>query len=458
MTMEPTLEEQQWLADTRRRARAGMNNRALLAELLFGPVFFAAVAVMWWIQPPHGLNVIALICCVAVMALANRVKFETPFGYTVATQLAFVPMVFALPAAIVPLAFALSLALAMSSDIVAGNRRPISLLRAPGNSFSAVFPCLVFVVAGVRPIDAGPLLLLAALGAQLAGDFTISSFYFAFERHADLRQQLRDSWVYLIDVALSGVGLAVAEEMHAVPYAVLAVAPLLGLLAYFAHEREGRLGNLIELNETYRGTALLLGDVIAADDGYTGEHSQDVVALALAVGDQLGLDVERRRNLEFGALLHDVGKISIPKEIINKPGKLTAEEWELMKTHTTEGQRMLARVGGFMLEVGQIVRSHHERWGGGGYPDGLAGATIALEARIITCCDSWNAMRTDRPYRPALSYAAAMAELVDNSGTQFDPEIVKALVRVVSAEAQLLPPPDRPAPVEQRVYAASSAS
>ena len=89
----------------------------------------------------------------------------------------------------------------------------------------------------------------------------------------------------------------------------------------------------------------------------------------------------------------------MPKEIINKPGKLDAREWEIMTTHTTAGQEMLDRIGGFMRKVGLIVRSHHERWDGGGYPDGLAGEEIPLEARIIACCDSWSAMRTDRSYR-----------------------------------------------------------
>ena len=101
------------------------------------------------------------------------------------------------------------------------------------------------------------------------------------------------------------------------------------------------------------------------------------------------------RNLEFGALLHDVGKVAIPKEIINKPGKLDPHEWEIIKTHTVEGQRMLDQVGGFMSDVGRIVRSHHERWDGGGYPDGLAGEAIPIEARIISACDTWNAMTTD---------------------------------------------------------------
>jgi putative nucleotidyltransferase with HDIG domain len=190
----------------------------------------------------------------------------------------------------------------------------------------------------------------------------------------------------------------------------------------------------VELNNAYRGTAIALGDVVEADDGYTGEHSRGVVALALAVAEAMGLDAVTRRNLEFGALLHDVGKIAIPKEIINKPGKLDPHEWEVIKTHTVEGQKMLDQVGGFMQEVGLIVRSHHERWDGGGYPDGLAGTAIPIEARIIACCDTWNAMRTDRSYRKALACEAAMAELVASAGSQLDPRVVQTLVEVVGAE------------------------
>jgi HD-GYP domain-containing protein (c-di-GMP phosphodiesterase class II) len=110
---------------------------------------------------------------------------------------------------------------------------------------------------------------------------------------------------------------------------------------------------------------------------------------------------------------------------------LDPQEWQIIKTHTLEGQKMLDRVGGFMRHVGLIVRSHHERWDGGGYPDGLVGEAIPLEARIISSCDSWNAMRTDRSYRKALPYDAALAELVSNAGGQFDPGIVDTLVGLV---------------------------
>ena len=140
------------------------------------------------------------------------------------------------------------------------------------------------------------------------------------------------------------------------------------------------------------------------------------------------------RNLEFGALLHDVGKVAVPKAIINKPGPLDEEEWRIVRGHTIEGQRMLDRVGGFMREVGVIVRAHHERWDGGGYPDGLAGAAIPIEARIIAACDAWNAMTTDRAYRAALPEPDAAREMFDNAGRQFDPQVASAVLLAVAVE------------------------
>ena len=155
----------------------------------------------------------------------------------------------------------------------------------------------------------------------------------------------------------------------------------------------------IELSRAYRGTTLLLSDVLEVDDEYTGFHSRSVVSLSVAVADAMGLSPKERRNVEFGALLHDVGKIAVPKEIINKPGPLTDDEWMVIKTHTIEGQRMLDRVGGLLSEVGRVVRSSHEKWDGTGYPDGLVGEQIPVGSAIVCCCDAFNAMTTDRSYR-----------------------------------------------------------
>jgi HD-GYP domain-containing protein (c-di-GMP phosphodiesterase class II) len=202
-------------------------------------------------------------------------------------------------------------------------------------------------------------------------------------------------------------------------------------MSVFSREREARMEQLIELNDAYRGTALVLGDVVEADDAYTGEHCRGVVRLSVDVARALGLDAERCRNVEFSALLHDVGKIAIPNEIINKPGKLDEQEWAVVKMHTIEGQRMLETVGGLMRSVGRIVRSSHERWDGAGYPDGLRGEEIPLEARIVSACDAFDAMTTTRSYRKAMSTDVAVTELAANSGTQFDPAVIAALLEVV---------------------------
>jgi HD-GYP domain-containing protein (c-di-GMP phosphodiesterase class II) len=199
----------------------------------------------------------------------------------------------------------------------------------------------------------------------------------------------------------------------------------------FAAERRVRTEQALALSHAYRGTAMLLGDLVEEDDAYTGDHSRGVLSLALRVSDQLGLDARQRRDLEFAALLHDVGKVAIPNEILHKAGPLTQEEMALMRTHTLEGHRILGRFGGVLGEVGRIVRACHERWDGAGYPDGLAGERIPLAARIIFACDAFNAMTTDRSYRDARSLDEALSELRANAGTQFDPRVVEVVARVV---------------------------
>jgi putative nucleotidyltransferase with HDIG domain len=433
MSLNPDLDEQQLLAETYRRAGARMSTREVVGETLTGGSFFVVAAALWWLQPPGSFAVWPLVLCVLVLALATVARFDTPIGFTVPTQLAFVPLLFAAPVALAAPAVVVAMLIVAVRDVARGEVPASRLLITPSNAWFAVGPVAVFVIAGVTPAHAGAAILLAALIAQFAVDFTAAALREAISRSLDVTTLLRESWVYGIDAALSGVALVVARA--ASPAAVLALVPLLGLLALFGHERRQRLEGLLELGSAYRGTALVLGDVVEADDGYTGEHCKSVVSLALDVADVLKLDAQRRRNLEFGALLHDVGKIAIPKEIINKPGKLDAAEWTVIKTHTVEGQKMLERVGGFMRDVGLIVRSHHERWDGAGYPDGLSGERIPLEARIIACCDTWNAMRTDRAYRKALPHEVALTELMANVGTQFDPAVVEALLEVIEPAA-----------------------
>jgi putative nucleotidyltransferase with HDIG domain len=248
------------------------------------------------------------------------------------------------------------------------------------------------------------------------------------------RIQLRAmTLVYLIDFGLAPIGLAVAFAAQGNVAGVLLALPLVVLLRVFSRERKVRIDHELELRDAYRGTAFLLGDVIEADDAYTGTHSRDVVTLALAVADELGLTARERRDVEFAALLHDVGKVRIPNEIINKPGPLTDEERKVIEQHTIEGERMLLRVGGLLGEIGRIVRACHERWDGTGYPDRLQGEEIPLEARIIFACDAFHAMTTDRPYRKALPVGEALQRLAAAAGSQFDPAVVKVCLRVLEA-------------------------
>ena len=214
--------------------------------------------------------------------------------------------------------------------------------------------------------------------------------------------------------------MAAADE----PAAALLVVALFPLLIGFEREREARIEHSLELGRAYRGTALLLRDLLEEDDEYTGHHTEDVVVLSVQVAEQLGVDEDVLRETEMGALLHDIGKIAVPDEIINKPGALNDEEWAIMKTHTVEGERMLQQVGGLLSSVGVVVRASHERWDGGGYPDGLVGEQIPVAARIVSACDAFNAMTTDRSYRKALPLSVAVGELRANAGTQFAPEVV----------------------------------
>jgi putative nucleotidyltransferase with HDIG domain len=188
-----------------------------------------------------------------------------------------------------------------------------------------------------------------------------------------------------------------------------------------------------DLENTFITTLAALSEALEHKDAYTAAHAREVEELSALVGARLGLDEDELRILRYAALLHDIGKIAIPTEILNKPAKLTDEEFEQIKQHTVIGARMLERIP-FFEQVHPLVRSAHERWDGRGYPDGLAGSEIPLGARIICACDAFHAMTSDRPYRAAMPAAEAVAEMRRHSGRQFDPAVVEA----VMAEATLV--------------------
>ncbi|HUR85125.1 MAG TPA: HD-GYP domain-containing protein, partial [Solirubrobacteraceae bacterium] len=324
---------------------------------------------------------------------------------------------------------------------LAGRRPPGRVLMSLGDSWFAIGPVVVLMVAHAGNPDGHDwAIYLAALAAQFAVDFAASSLRDVLNGGASLRGQIRESsWVYLVDALLAPIGLAVAFAAVGRPWIVLLTLPLTALMVVFARERRARMDYVLELGRAYRGTALVLGNVVEADDAYTGVHCEGVVALAVEVAEAMSLDATARRNVEFGALLHDVGKIAVPKAIVNKAGPLTDEEWMVMRQHTIAGQRMLDKIGGGMTEVGEIVRASHERWDGAGYPDGRLGEDVPLPARIVSVADAFSAITTTRPYRRAQSPEAAVKELRQCAGTQFDPEVVEALVAVLNRPAPATP-------------------
>jgi hypothetical protein len=428
----PAVEAQ--LVAARKRALLIPSSREFAIEAAFAAGFLVTALAVGLIAPEtRAFPWASATVLVLAVAVASRVVFSVGSTYTAPLQLAFLPMLFVLPANWAPAAYAAGLTLAAGWDVLSGRRPAGRMLNALSDCWFAIPSTLVLVAAGSPAASAvAPAILIAALASQLAGDFAVSSLRERLHTGASLRVQAPEAvWVYLIDVLLAPFGFLVALGAESRPWVVVFPFAIFAMLRLFSREREQRLDSLVELNEAYRGTALVLGDVIEYDDAYTGEHTYGVVELAQLVAARLGLDAGKLRNVEFGALLHDVGKIAVPKQIINKPGPLSPDEWEVVKTHTVEGERMLDRIGGFMAQVGKVVRSAHERWDGGGYPDGLAGEAIPIESRIIFCCDAFNAITTDRAYRSARSRDAAIAELRSNAGTQFDPAVVEALIATV---------------------------
>jgi putative nucleotidyltransferase with HDIG domain len=368
---------------------------------------------------------------VAAYALASSVEFEIGTGSAIPTELVLVPMLFSMPLGLVPAAVVAAFLLRAVFTRPFPLRTPSRVLRQFPTALHAIGPVLVLAAAHGLPLrwSAWPV-YVGALAAQFGADFAYSAWH-AVATGVPVRDVARYAGLaYAVDAALAPLALALAFTSTTHPLYVLVVFPLIGLLSYFARERQQRIDNALELSDAYRGTAFLLGDVVEADDAYTGSHSRHVVDLVLSVAGELGLSAADRRAAEFTALLHDVGKIRIPSEIINKPGPLDADERALMETHTVEGERMLNQVGGLIGHVGKLVRSCHEHWDGRGYPDRLVGSQIPLIARIVCACDAYSAMTTDRPYRAARTRAEALAELARCAGSHFDPDVVAAILKL----------------------------
>jgi HD-GYP domain-containing protein (c-di-GMP phosphodiesterase class II) len=417
------------------RVQERLGRREWLAEIVAAVAFLAAAGAMLLVfgisHPPAVPIVIVLL---GVYIAACLITFDVGTGWSDLTQLVLIPILFLLPAPLIPPVVVAGRVLARLVRCMRGDLHPSRILLAVGDSWHAMGPALVVGIAAVAAPRQDQLWIV---GLAVAAQIVIDAIAITLRDWAALGIPPRVSasgggWVVAFDVMLSCAGVLVAFAVADQPYLTLLLVPFFGVFVLFARDRRARINGAAELSAAYRGTAMLLGDMVEADHEYTGSHSRDVVDLSVAVADRLGLSKEQRRRTEFGALLHDIGKVAIPKSIIDKPGPLDDDEWQLMKTHTIAGQHMLDRIGGLLGDVGVVVRASHEDFDGRGYPDGLAADAIPIEARIITVCDAFSAMTTDRSYRKAMGLAAAVAELERCAGTQFDPTVVAAFRHLIS--------------------------
>jgi len=287
-------------------------------------------------------------------------------------------------------------------------------------------------VGSVRPGDRLPPSALEPLSRH-SEPFVIRRSGYAHLLGADFSRTVADAYVVapiVLDEGYASLSLGLDGEADLDDRQ-------LDLLAGIAAQAKLALTNALSfasLERTFLSTVEALANALEAKDEYTSSHARWIRDMAVRAGEELGVDAVVLKRLELGALFHDIGKIGIPAAILGKPGPLSAEERELIETHTQLGERILAPIEQ-LADVRPIVRACHERFDGKGYPDRLEGDEIPLEARIIFVCDAFHAMTTSRPYRDALPEEEARRRLLDAAGSQFDPAIVQVCLRVLEAPA-----------------------
>jgi len=359
--------------------------------------------------------------------LAHVLNYSLPRG--ISGNISFIPFL-----AAVAVAPTLSVVGAVAGCVVFAEvlhrRQPIkAVFNVAQYALAAAVAILVYRALGGRALDATSAPTATAFVAAFVLFFVVNTICVAGVIAVSSRQRFLAVWwqnthgTILYDLfAIPAVyGFAFVYARFGAGWCLALAVPLFGLRQLYKTNWQ-----LEKINEEL---LQLMVAAIEARDPYTSGHSQRVAEYAQIVAPAAGVSTRAVERLAMAALMHDIGKIHEEfAPILRKPGRLTAEEFAVMKTHSEKGARLVAKVSQFHDLVSPI-RSHHEAWDGSGYPDGLAGAQIPLWARVIALADTIDAMTTDRPYREALDAEAVRAEVLREAGTQFDPTIARRLVR-----------------------------
>jgi hypothetical protein len=307
---------------------------------------------------------------------------------------------------------------------------------------TASTPAIVLLVIG--------LCFFSAIAARAVRTYTLT------RRHADLVVVVGLVWLgvaLISQLLLNGgqLGWWIGHAMELLGFLMVGIPVALDVHRGSASRPltgDLRATEMVAAEEAYLGSNVrALMSHLAGKDAYTELHTRRVALRAVQVGEQLGLSGGRLRSLAIGGLLHDMGKLSVPDEILQKPGPLSDEEYAVIRRHPEWGRDLVRDLGGFAAEVERLVMDHHERLDGAGYPRGLGAPDLDLETRILTVCDVHDALMSKRVYRDAWNHEAALSLLHEQSGMAFDPRCVEALERVLEAERR------SPAPVPELAHA-----
>jgi len=291
----------------------------------------------------------------------------------------------------------------------------------------------------------GYLVAVAATMIAVIGYFRLNSFFIHTEIVFTLavigvaaRWGAREGIFTALLASISNASIIIFYEQRGISFEIFAIGGFFITSAFIVgaltHQRETALKSRAvmneELNKTYTETLRALVAALDTRDSETGGHSERVTMIALSIANQMNLDKELIQQIHWGALLHDVGKIGIPDNILKKPGALTEDEWSIMRTHPQLGFDMLLGIP-FLQPALDVVLHHHERFDGSGYPSGLIGKDIPVSARIFAIADTFDAMSNDRPYRKAMTKEQAINEILRCVNKQFDPEIVYFFIKAL---------------------------